>query len=41
MKKHIALGALGLATLACRPEPVDPVAEYLRLPEQPYAYTAA
>ena len=39
MKKHIALGALGLATLACRPEPVDPVAEYLRLPEQPYAYT--
>jgi len=39
MKRCIAFSALGLAVLACQPEPVEPVAEFLRLPEQPYAYT--
>ena len=38
MNKLIALG-IAAAAVACRPEPGDPIAAYLRLPDQPYAYT--
>lgn len=38
MNKLVAL-SLAAAAVACRPDPVDPIAEFLRLPDQPYAYT--
>lgn len=40
MKTHqIGFAALALAAAACRPEPVDPIAEFLNLPDTAYAYT--
>ncbi len=39
MNKLLALCLAAAAAVACRPDPVDPIAAYLRLPDQPYAYT--
>ncbi len=39
MNKLLALCLAAAAAVACRPDPVDPIAAYLRLPDQPYTYT--
>lgn len=39
MKKLFAIGVVLTAAASCRPDPIDPIAQYLNLPDTAYAYT--